>query len=181
MPSIFNAHLNTQELQILHHTSRGMKFLRVAGSILLGIYLLLIACIVFWPVHVDDNTGGELVREFLRNGHQNGWLPLWFSYKTVEWLSNVLMFTPGGLLLTLLIPWRKRTWVPLIAFATTCFIEFTQLFMPGRTSSIWDIAANTLGGTIGWLIAIVIQWVFLKNSRWLKSRNTTNNHTASRV
>lgn len=143
----------------------GYEKWRLAGYMLLGVYIVTIGLVVFWPVHVDDNPSGELVKTFLRTGHNQGWLPLWFSYKTVEWLSNVLMFTPGGFLLTLLLRNRTRRWVPLLALATTACIEFTQLWMPGRTSSLWDIVANTLGGTLGWAAALAILWGIYRSKK----------------
>lgn len=132
---------------------------RIFGYLLLACYTLAVLVIVFWPAHVDDNAGGEFVRSIVHAGHVQGWIPLWFSYQSVEWLSNVLMFTPGGFLLTLLLSPSARRWVPLCALGGTVAIECTQLVMPGRTSSVWDVVANTLGGTLGWLCALAILWV----------------------
>lgn len=145
------------------------QWIRVLGLVLLAVYVLLVGFIVLWPTHVDDISSGRYVLMFLHTGHSQGWLPLWFTYQTVEWLSNVVMFVPGGFLMALLFE-RVRSWVPLLAFATTCGVESTQYFMPGRTSSVWDIVANTLGGTVGWGCALFLLWAvntlrILRNKR----------------
>lgn len=127
--------------------------LRKIGYLLTLIYMLLVALIVLWPVHVDDNAAGGLLHDLLTRGHTEGWLPLWFNYGLVEWLSNLVMFVPGGLLLGLLLARPLRTWVPLAGLCTSLGIETIQHLMPGRTSSALDVLANFLGALLGWGLA----------------------------
>lgn len=120
------------------------------------IYMLVLGFIVLWPTHIDDNAAGGFVDELMRRGHAQGWLPLWFTYAVLEWVSNIIMFLPFGFLLFFLLPKRLRSWVVLCGFGVTCCIEGLQLFMPGRTSSWLDILANTLGALGGYLLAKVL-------------------------
>lgn len=142
------------------------QLLRRLGFVLLALYLVAVAFIVLWPSHVDDNAAGGSLHSLLAIGHSAGWLPAWFTYSSVEWLSNVVMFAPGGFLLVLLLPPRVRPWVPGIAFLATCTIESIQFFMPHRTSSVLDILANTLGGTLGWFCGLLLLYLvrILKNT-----------------
>ncbi len=138
------------------------------GWAALACYLLTIAVIVFWPVHVDAGEPGHVLQELLHTGYRSGLLPRWFGYAQVEWLSNVLIFVPGGLLFTLLLRPTRSWLVPLGGLGATLFIETTQHFMPGRTSSLLDVLANSLGCAIGWVVGLVVLHVVLKPTQTLK-------------
>lgn len=137
---------------------------------LVCLYVAAVAFIVFWPTHVDSGESGETLARILADGHARGWLPGWFGYGQVEWLSNVVMFVPGGLLFTWLLR-PARTWlVPLGGLACTLAIETTQHFMPGRTSSPLDVLANTLGCAIGWVLALALVKVTEKPNQNTETR-----------
>lgn len=140
------------------------RFLLLTGWSLAALYVLTVAFIVLWPSHVDAGESGELLRRLLDTGHGSGWLPTWLGYAQVEWLSNVVMFAPGGFLFTLLLR-PKRSWlVPLGGLAATLSIETIQHFMPGRTSSALDVLANFLGCAIGWVLAVWVLRLTLKRN-----------------
>ncbi|GGC99892.1 hypothetical protein GCM10011512_28470 [Tersicoccus solisilvae] len=78
----------------------------------------------------------------------------WADYAAVEWAANVVLFVPAGLLLALLLPGRARWWAVVLGTAASVAIETAQaVFLPGRVASVADVAANTLGTTIGVAIA----------------------------
>ena len=120
------------------------------GFLLTIIYMGLVAFMTLWPVHIDDNAAGGFLHDLLDSAHAAGYLPGWFTYNFVEWLSNVIMFMPGGFLLCLLLKPPARFRVPLAGLCTSVGIETIQFFMPERTSSFLDIVANTLGASLGW-------------------------------
>lgn len=126
--------------------------------VLTGIYLALVAALVFTPAS-DDPHSGQLFLELIEDAHAAGWLPTWLGYDQVEWLANVIMFGPGGFLLTLIfLP--ARWWpVPLGGLGATLLIEILQLAIPGRVTSALDVLANSLGCVIGWVFALI--WVKL--------------------
>lgn len=127
---------------------------KALGWLLVGLYVAGVAFTVFWPVHVDSGDTGETLARLLAAAHAQGWLPTWFGYGQVEWLSNVVMFIPGGLLFTWLLRPIRPWLIPLGGLACTLTIESIQHFMPGRTSSPLDVLANFLGCVIGWVFTL---------------------------
>ena len=69
-------------------------------------------------------------------------------------VGNGVLFLPLGAALCLLGS-RVRTTV-LIAFSISTFVEITQLFVPGRTTSVDDVMLNTLGALLGH--ALLLRW-----------------------
>ena len=116
--------------------------LAVTARVLLPIYLLVVAFIVFSPAD-DSGTGfldrlGELLGE-----------P---AYVALEFTANIAMFVPFGVLVRVAfarLPWWA---VLLLGFATTVTIELVQTTLPGRYSTLSDVIANTLGTAAGLLI-----------------------------
>lgn len=138
---------------------------KTLGWVLAGFYVVCLAFMVFWPVHVDSGDTGETLARLLAAAHAQGWLPHWFGYGEVEWLSNVVMFIPGGLLFTWLLR-PKRTWlIPLGGLLSTLTIESVQHFMPGRTSSPLDVLANFLGCVIGWVFTLGLLKMRVKRNK----------------
>lgn len=138
---------------------------KTLGWLLTGLYLAAVAFMVFWPTHVDSGETGEIIGRLLAAGHTQGWLPTWFGYGHAEWLSNVVMFIPGGFLLTWLVR-PGRTWlIPLGGLACTLTIESIQHFMPGRTSSPLDVVANFLGCVIGWVFFLGLLKIKAKRNK----------------
>jgi VanZ family protein len=84
-------------------------------------------------------------------------IPFSIGYPVLEFLANVALFVPLGLLLSAGWP-RLPGWVViLIGFATTVTIECVQWGIPSRFPAISDIVSNTLGTMIGvGLTAVVV-------------------------
>jgi len=90
------------------------------------------------------------------------------TYGAVEFLANIAMFVPIGVLVTLL---SRRWWMAaVVGFALTCAIEFTQTFLPARFPDVQDIFANTLGAVLGCLAVTAVR-------RIRASRATTSTAT----
>lgn len=80
----------------------------------------------------------------------------WLDFGTVEFLANVALFVPIGLLLVLLLE-RRRWWLAiLVGVVLTVAIEFVQQFLPSRVSDPRDLVANAIGTTLGVLLAVPI-------------------------
>ena len=86
---------------------------------------------------------------------------LWFFDKYLDkqdLFLNALLFVPFGFSLGWRLDKWKFRWPP--ALVLTCVasgafsfcIELTQKFMPTRTSSWFDVLANTVGGPLGWIL-----------------------------
>lgn len=69
----------------------------------------------------------------------------------VERTANVLLFSPLGLLLGVVLasPWRAAV----VLIAASVAVESLQLALPDRTASGWDILTNSLGAVPGAALA----------------------------
>jgi len=72
-----------------------------------------------------------------------------------EKLSNVALFVPLGVLVTLVLRRRHRWLAPILCLLASVAVELLQAaVVTTRQASAGDVALNTLGGVIGWLIAL---------------------------
>ncbi|HEV7948698.1 MAG TPA: VanZ family protein [Glaciihabitans sp.] len=126
---------------------------KLARKVLIG-YLLVVGVIVFWPTPVDRPIAGS-VRRVVDSAHQAGASGL--SYNGVEIAANVAMFVPIGLLILLAIP-RLRWWGAIAAAVLlSCGIEAVQgVFLGGRTSSLTDVFANSIGAAVGVVLLLAL-------------------------
>jgi hypothetical protein len=69
-------------------------------------------------------------------------------------VANIILFIPVGAVLG----WAGVGWwrVWLIGVAFSGAIEYAQLFIPGRDSSLADVCTNSLGSVIGWALGQLI-------------------------
>ena len=83
------------------------------------------------------------------------------SMLTSQFMLNIVMFLPLGLLLPFVFPKRvNRVYtVALIALCVTLVIEILQYFL-GRAADIDDVIANTLGGIAGFAVYVLLQRAF---------------------
>ena len=142
----------------------------VIGWALFALYCAAVAIIVFAPQHVDDNEAGSCLTSLLDTGHAQGWLPGFITYTSIEQLSNVIMFAPGGFLLMLLLfsrarPWRRVGVIALGAVAVSAGIELIQTAMPERTGDPIDVLMNGTGAFVGSLFAWGMHSLWM---RWIK-------------
>lgn len=120
------------------------------GWLLAG-YLAVLALIGFWPTPVDAPAQG-LLADVLSRLHSAG-VPGWFSYSTVEATANVLLFVPLGLAATLGLRSNWRQTVVLGALASASMELGQLLFLQHRFPSLIDVATNTFGTLLGFLLA----------------------------
>lgn len=88
-------------------------------------------------------------------------IPFSVGYPILEFLANVALFAPLGLLLHL--SWPALPWwaVTAIGCSTSTLIELVQIALPTRYPTLSDIIANTLGTAAGFLVAYVIRRVVM--------------------
>ena len=110
---------------------------------------------------LDDTSTGwlkTLIASFADNP-----ATAWITYDLVEFTANVAMFVPLGCLFVLLLG-ARRWWLALLfGVLLTCFIEFTQQFVPTRVPDLRDIVANSLGAALG--IGVVLAILGIRSAR----------------
>ncbi len=76
--------------------------------------------------------------------------PAWDPLKLADLLGNIALFAPFGIVLGVRgLGGRQAV---LLGCALSTAIELTQLFVPGRTTSVDDVLLNTLGTALGFLV-----------------------------
>jgi VanZ family protein len=65
-------------------------------------------------------------------------------------------------------PWRSSVSVVLFCLLYGCSDEWHQSFIPGRSSSGWDIAADTLGAVV--IVFFWVKWSVLGGRRQLPEK-----------
>lgn len=93
-----------------------------------------------------------LVPSFESEG--GGWVSCWVCGKhgVAGIILNIMLFMPLGAALTLA---RVRPWrIWLLGAVCSAGIEYTQLFIPGRESSLADVISNSTGALAGCGVAL---------------------------
>jgi hypothetical protein len=122
--------------------------------ILLAVYLAALAVVGFFPTPVDRGFRRQLqvVTDWCAS-HGLGFV----TYSNIEFTANIGLFVPLGFLLALIFGIRFWWLAPVLCFAATVFIEFVQgVALAARYASVGDVIANTSGGLVGTLLALVI-------------------------
>ena len=129
-------------------TTRG-----VAGGLAV-LYVLFLAFTVFWPSAEYATGTVDVATDFL---HSLG-APGWITDSWMEFLANIVLFIPLSLLGSVLLDrWGWRFWLG-AGFAASACIELAQLiFLGGRSPTLLDVLANTLGAVAGALIAVALR------------------------
>lgn len=117
-------------------------------------YLGVVAWVTLGPQPLSTVSRGILKRILAALGNHD--LTDWITYDRVEFVANVLMFLPIGLLFVLLFG-RRQWWLAvLIGIAITLAIELAQTSIADRVSDPRDVLANTAGAFLGVLAAMAI-------------------------
>jgi glycopeptide antibiotics resistance protein len=103
----------------------------------------------------------------------------WVTFSAVEFLANIALFVPLGLFFVLLLG-RRRWWLAmLLSVVTTLGIEFSQQYISGRVPDVRDIIANSLGGAIGALLALILTYPEARRLRREQVRSRSSNSPQS--
>lgn len=86
-----------------------------------------------------------------------------FAYMFSDYRSsllNVLFFMPLGFLLPTIWKQFRTVWrTVLFSLGASLLIELAQLLSP-RATDVNDLITNTVGGILGYAIAMILQWLF---------------------
>lgn len=122
--------------------------------LLLVVYLTAVAFLVFQP---GEGSSPNAVLAWLTDLAASWGANRRTAFAVFEFLLNVVMFVPLGVLLPVIL--RRLTYRVVMFFAVagltlSLTIEFVQLFIPGRYSDPRDLLANTLGAVLGALLIV---------------------------
>lgn len=130
---------------------------------LLGAFLVGLGLVVLLPS--ADHSALGLASRIARYVADWG-LPYPSAFAFVEFVSNIVLFVPLGLLLPLAIgsfSGRVLMLTVAVGFAVSVSIELLQRGIPGRVSDPRDLVSNTLGTLIG--VLLVLAWGQLRRIR----------------
>lgn len=126
------------------------------STLLLAVYTAFVLLVTMWP-SPQDLEFDSIASRVLRALHNFG-VPEWFGYDKLEFTANIGMFVPLGFLLGLALA-RKAWWLAIFLLpAFSGGIEYMQgIALDERVSTLLDVAANTIGGYIGLLLAMIMR------------------------
>jgi VanZ family protein len=90
----------------------------------------------------------------------------WVRLGSPEFVANILLFVPLGLLVRLAVPRAGWIGAAVTGGAVSIAIEVLQMWSP-RVSDPRDVVANTLGAAAGALLAVVVSAVARRTQRSL--------------
>ncbi len=115
-----------------------------------------VAFVVFWPSPIDRPVAGLLDR-VIAELHERG-VPGFIDYAFIEFSANVALFVPLGILFGLALPMTWWAVMVLLGPALSGLIELVQsVVLAERYASVHDVIANSVGATIGVLLALVLR------------------------
>lgn len=123
-------------------------------TLVTGAYLAFVAWLTLTPRPISPDQQ-RLVMQVVDALHRRGYAES-IDYSRFEFLANIALFVPIGVFLLLLFG-ASGWWLAAIgSVAMTIVIETAQQQIPGRVSDGRDLVANTLGGLIGIVIALIL-------------------------
>ncbi len=122
----------------------------IFARVMLVPYALALALIVWLPATAASKVTGIVFR-LARFVSEHSTISLATSSMVFEFLANIALFVPLGLLLVAAWP-RSNAWVVLLlGYSASATIELVQTLLPSRYPTLSDVIANTIGTAIGCL------------------------------
>lgn len=140
-----------------------LRRLRVLSLIALATFVLVIGVITLWP-GPPDASGQQALRAFLLRGYAHG-IPTWITFDRIEFASNIVMFVPIGFFGALVLGRHRWLVVPAAAAASASIETIQAMALPMRDGTARDVASNTAGALIGYLMAMVVVAVVRRRAR----------------
>lgn len=126
------------------------------ARVLLAPYLVAVGLIVFLPAPEAGRITGLV--EILADLVATWGVPREPAAVAFEFLANIVLFVPFGLLVSLAWP-RWSPWLVIgLGCCTSIAIELVQFALPTRFPTVSDVVANTTGAAIGFLL---VAWLRL--------------------
>lgn len=114
---------------------------------LLAPYLVLLGLVVFLPAREAERVTGVVA--ILADVLAALGAPREPAAATLEFLANVVLFLPFGVLVPIALPNATGPGVLLIGCLLSVGIELVQIAIPSRVPAVSDVIANTIGVGVG--------------------------------
>ena len=122
----------------------------IIARVLLVPYIVGVALIVWLPASIAGRATSIAFR-IARYVSEHYGIAYATSATIFEFVANIALFIPLGLLLVAAWP-RSNAWVVLlIGYSASATIELVQTMLPSRYPTLSDVVANTIGTAIGCL------------------------------
>lgn len=140
----------------MQHATQAGRFRVRFTAVLAALYIAFVLAVTLYPTAVDKGLDPYL-EKVLNQLHAHG-VPYFVNYNFVEFTANIAFFVPVGFLVSLLLSFRVSWAAAVLGGLLSSAIELAQgAFLPGRVSSVYDVAANTSGAVIGTIVAILVR------------------------
>jgi glycopeptide antibiotics resistance protein len=159
---------------------KGVSWARQAVNYLFTVYCLFLAMALFNPTYAGHVSACSV-----------NWIPFdafrtTFVYDTsvamTQYLLNILLFMPMGLLLPVVFPRRSGTLAKTLGWlaAIVVLAEAAQ-YLTGRVADIDDVINNILGGLAGFSLYILINVLLARLPGWRRLLTTPINTRAMKA
>ena len=142
-------------------------------SLLVVVYLAALATLTLTASPIGDRAFSLLGRLVaILQGHPR---TDWVGYSLVEFVANIVVFVPLGLLVALIVGRRHWLMVIMTGLLASCWIELAQgIWIGDRVADARDIASNTLGTALGVVIALLVTWPAAHRDRRIAEAGTAS-------
>lgn len=123
-------------------------------GLLSGAYLVFVGWLTLTPQPIDSEHQ-QLIYRGLDALHRRGYAES-VDYTRLELLANIALFVPIGVFAVVLLGARWWWLVVVGCLSLTAVIEAVQHRIPGRVPDERDLFANSLGGIVGVVLALVL-------------------------
>lgn len=138
---------------------------RVARVAALVLYAAFVCVVTLSPRMPGTGLAAALVNGVLAWLHGRGLL-LGVEYSTVEFMANIGMFIPLGVLVFLV---KRAWWILLTGPAFSGFIELVQtILLPTRVGEWRDVLSNSLGFFLGVAGALLVRELSQRRTRMVR-------------
>lgn len=135
--------------------TRRIPLITVAARVMLVPYAIALGLIVWLPETAASKVTGIVFR-IAAFVSARADISLSTTYTVFEFLANIALFIPFGLLLVAAWP-RANAWVVvLLGYSASATIELVQTLLPTRYPTLSDVIANTIGTAIGCLLVRMV-------------------------
>lgn len=127
----------------------------ITARVLLAPYLIAVLLITWLPANAAGKVTG-IVGRIARSIAARFDVSFLTAYNALEFLANIALFMPLGILVAL--AWPKLRWwhIVLCGLALTLLIEGVQMTLPSRFPTASDIVANTAGAGAGAVLVALV-------------------------